>query len=98
MTTAAMWQLANPKHKLWDWTNGAFYAGISAAYETTKDKNLLNAMIEMGNKNEWKPGPRLEHADDHAICQTYLDVYQIKKDQKMIAPFTEQMDKFLETP
>lgn len=98
MTTAAMWQLANPKHKLWDWTNGAFYAGISAAYETTKDKNLLNAMIEMCNKNEWKPGPRLEHADDHAICQTYLDVYRIKKDQKMIVPFTEQMDKFLATP
>jgi len=98
MTTAATWQLANPKHKLWDWTNGAFYAGISAAYQTTKDKKLLNAMIEMGNKNEWKPGPRLEHADDHAICQTYIDVYRIKKDQKMIDPFIAQMDKFITTP
>ena len=98
MTTAAMWQLANPKHDLWDWTNGAFYAGISAAYKTTGDKKLLNAMIEMGEKNQWKPGPRLQHADDHAICQTYLDVYRLKKDQKMITPFTEQMDKFLATP
>ncbi|HCY41275.1 MAG TPA: family 88 glycosyl hydrolase [Prolixibacteraceae bacterium] len=98
MTTAAMWQLANPKHKLYDWTNGAFYAGISAAYKTTGDKKLLNAMIEMGDKNEWKPGPRLEHADDHAICQTYIDVYRIKKDQKMINPFIAQMDKFITTP
>ena len=98
MTVAAMWQLANPKHNLYDWTNGAFYAGISAAYKTTGDKKLLNAMIEMGEKNEWKPGPRLEHADDHAICQTYIDVYRIKKDQKMIDPFTAQMDKFLTTP
>lgn len=98
MTKAAMWQLANPKHQLWDWTNGAFYAGVSAAYQTTGDKNLLNAMIEMGDKNQWKPGPRLQHADDHAICQTYIDVYRIKKDQKMITPFIEQMDKFLTTP
>jgi unsaturated rhamnogalacturonyl hydrolase len=98
MTTAAMWQLANPKHALYDWTNGAFYAGISAAYKTTGDKKLLNAMIEMGDKNEWKPGPRLEHADDHVICQTYIDVYRIKKNQKMIAPFMSQMDKFLTTP
>ena len=98
MTTAAMWQLANPKHELWDWTNGAFYAGISAAYKTTNDKKLLNAMIEMGEKNQWKPGSRLQHADDHAICQTYIDVYRIKKDQQMIYPFIGQMDKFLATP
>ena len=98
MNTAAIWQLANPKHELWDWTNGAFYAGVSAAYKTTGEKKLLNAMIEMGENNQWKPGPRLQHADDHAICQTYIDVYRLKKDQKMIAPFIEQMDKFLVTP
>lgn len=98
MATAALWQLANPKHTLYDWTNGAFYAGISAAYKTTNDKKLLNAMLEMGEKNEWKPGPRLEHADDHAICQTYIDVYRIKKDRKMLDPFIVQMDKFLSTP
>ncbi len=98
MIKAAQWQLANPKHELYDWTNGAFYAGISAAYKTTGDKSLLNAMVEMGEKNQWNPGPRLQHADDHAICQTYVDVYRLKKDKKMIAPFIEQMDKFLETP
>jgi len=98
MLAATTWQLANPKHSLWDWTNGAFYAGISSAYKSTKDKTYLNAMLEMGEKNQWKPGPRLEHADDHAICQTYIDAFRIKKDQKMIAPFIEQMDKFLVTP
>lgn len=98
MTTAAMWQLAHPKHQLWDWTNGAFYAGISAAYKTTGDKELLKAMVDMGEKNQWKPGPRLLHADDIAICQTYVDVYRIKKDPAMIKPFTESMEKFLVTP
>jgi len=98
MTNAVVWQLAHPNHELWDWTNGAFYAGVSAAYKTTGDKTLLNAMIEMGEKNQWKPGPRLQNADDHTICQTYIDVFRLKKDQKMIEPFIEQMDKFLSTP
>ncbi|MBL7966752.1 MAG: glycoside hydrolase family 88 protein [Prolixibacteraceae bacterium] len=98
MTKAAMWQLANPKHELWDWTNGAFYAGISAAHRTTGNKEFLNAMIAMGEKNAWNPGPRLEHADDHAICQTYIDVFRIKKDHAMIDPFIAQMNKFLQAP
>jgi rhamnogalacturonyl hydrolase YesR len=98
MLKTALWQFANPKHELWDWTNGAFYAGVSAAYKATGDKNYLNAMIEMGEKNQWKPGPRLEHADDHAICQTYIDVFRVKKDNKMIDPFIAQMDKFMATP
>lgn len=98
MIRAALWQLENPKHDLYDWTNGAFYAGIFAAYETTGDKRLMDAMLEMGEKNQWKPGPRLQHADDHAICQTYIDLYRIQKDQKMIGPFIEQMNKFITTP
>ena len=94
---ATAWQLKNPKHKLWDWTNGAFYAGVFAAYETTGSEKIMKAMLEMGETNEWKAGPRLHHADDHAICQTYIDVFRIKKDEKMIQPFVETMDEFINT-
>ncbi len=98
MTKAAMWQFANPKHELWDWTNGAFYAGVSAGYKTTGDKKILEAMIKMGETTQWKPGPRLQHADDIAICQTYIDMFRIKKDKAMIQPFIDNMNKFLVTP
>lgn len=98
MIKAAMWQFDNPKHDLWDWTNGAFYAGVSAAYQTTGDKKILDAMNKMGETNKWKPGPRLQHADDIAICQTYIDMFRIKKDKAMIQPFIDAMDKFLVTP
>jgi rhamnogalacturonyl hydrolase YesR len=98
MLDAAKWQLTHPQYDLWDWTNGAFYAGISAAYKTTKNKVYLDAMISMGEKNEWKPGPRTMHADDHAIAQTYIDVYRIKKDPKMLEPFQKMMDNFLVQP
>ncbi|WP_299579750.1 glycoside hydrolase family 88 protein [uncultured Sunxiuqinia sp.] len=98
MKKATFWQLKNPKHKLYDWTNGAFYAGVFAAYETTGSQKIWKALMEMGEANEWKPGPRLQHADDHAICQTYIDIYRIEKDEKMIAPFRETADKIMATP
>lgn len=98
MINAATWQFAHPKHELYDWTNGAFYAGVSAAYQATGNKKYLDAMMEMGQKNEWKPGPRLLHADDYAICQTYVDLYRIKKDKALIQPFIDRMEEFLKTP
>lgn len=98
MKKALKWQLDNPKHQLYDWTNGAFYAGVFAAYETTGSKKIWKAMESMGEETGWKPGPRLHHADDYAICQTYVDMYRKTGDEKMIAPFAESMEKFLATP
>jgi rhamnogalacturonyl hydrolase YesR len=86
MMSVAKWQLANPKHELWDWTNGAFYAGIFAAYETMKSPELMDALMQMGEKNAWGPGKRFDHADDIVINQTYLDVYRLKKDKRMLQP------------
>ena len=86
MLQVARWQLANPKHELFDWTNGAFYTGVFAAYETTKSKELWDAMLKMGEANKWGPGKRFDHADDIAINQTYLDIYRITKDKKMLQP------------
>src|SRR4030095_8731576 len=67
MLSVAKWQLANPNHPLYDGTNGAFYAGIFAAWETTRSAELMSAMMEMGEKNGWKPGRRFDHADDIVI-------------------------------
>ncbi len=86
MLKVADWQLKNPKHELYDWTNGAFYAGVFAAYETTKSPEIMKALMDMGEKNNWQPGNRFDHADDIVISQTYIDLYRLKKDKKMIQP------------
>jgi unsaturated rhamnogalacturonyl hydrolase len=86
MLKVADWQLKNPKHDLFDWTNGAFYAGVFAAYETTKSPEIMKALMEMGEKNKWHIGRRFDHADDIVISQTYIDLYRLKKDRKMIQP------------
>jgi len=98
MTAAALWQLEHPKHDLYDWTNGAFYAGLTAAWNTTGSKTIYQALIDMGEANGWKPGERLHHADDYAICQTYIDLYRLAKDQKMIQPTIDSVNKWIATP
>lgn len=98
MKKVTAWQLKNPKHELTDWTNGAFYVGVSAAWETTKSKKIYQAMMDMGKANEWKPGKRWYHADDIAICQTYVDLYKVEKRQEMIQPFIDTLDLFMKKP
>src|SRR5215813_3111966 len=93
MLKVAEWQLVHPNHELYEWTNGAFYAGLFAAYETTRSPALMNAMMDMGEKNQWKPGPRFDHADDITIGQTYIDLYRIKRDRKMIEPLITTVDR-----
>ncbi|HVE56675.1 MAG TPA: glycoside hydrolase family 88 protein [Pyrinomonadaceae bacterium] len=93
MLKVADWQLKNPKHELYDWTNGAFYAGVFAAYETTKSPEIMKALMEMGERNNWQTGKRFDHADDIVISQTYIDIYRLKKDRKMIQPTIDAIRK-----
>jgi len=92
------WQLAHPKHALTDWTNGAFYSGVFAAYQATKSKWVLDSLMAMGARTNWQPGPRYDHADDIAICQTYLNLYSLKKDQRMIQPTLAVVEKMRTEP
>ena len=84
LLTVANWQLAHPRHPLTDWTNGAFYVGVFAAYEATKSPQLLDSLLAMGERNRWRPGPKYGHADDIAISQTYFNLYRLRKEPRMI--------------
>lgn len=98
MTKVTTWQLNNPKHNPRDWTNGAFYAGVFAAWEATRSKNIYKAMMEMGNKAQWKPFNRWYHADDVAICQTYIDLYRNENRPEMIQPTIDTLKIFMANP
>lgn len=92
------WQLKHPKHAPNDWTNGAFYAGVVAAYKTTKSKVILDSLLALGERTGWQPGRRYDHADDIAISQTFIDVYRVKKDQKMNQPTIDTVEKLRRVP
>ena len=80
-----------------DWTFAALYAGYSAAAKTLPDAGYEEALLAMGAKFDWKLGPRLTHADDQAIGQTYLDLYEQKRETNRIAPTQEQFDTLMKT-
>ncbi len=80
------WQMKNPNHKETDWTNAAFFAGVFAAYQTTQSARILDSLMAVGERNHWLPNSRFDHADDIAISQTYIDLYRLKKEQRMIQP------------
>jgi rhamnogalacturonyl hydrolase YesR len=97
MKKVADWQLANPgKHATTDWTQGALYAGMMALGNL--DAKYVDAMVKVGEKNDWKLGPRVYHADDHAVGQMYCEVYQLRHDAKMIGPMKAVFDQILANP
>ena len=101
MNKAAEWQVAHPKHRQDDWTNGAFYAGMFAAWETTKSQKIYDAMMAMArDSNDWRPARRWYHADDHVISQTYMDLYRVEKNKKpeMLQPTIDTLVKFISEP
>ena len=56
MLKTAEWQIKHPKHAQNDWTNGAFYAGMFAAWEATRSQTIYNAMLSMGeDSTQWRP-------------------------------------------
>ena len=81
-----------------DWTFAALYTGFMAAAKTLPEPKYEDAMLEVGNKFDWKLGPRLIHADDQAIGRTYLDLYRDYHEARMINPTREQFDALMKMP
>lgn len=99
MRKVAEWQLkrAEPDFDQ-DWTFATLYAGFMAVPDAAGGKQYREAMERMGMKFDWQPGPRLAHADDQAIGQTYLELYARKHDPPMIAPIRARMDAVMQLP
>ena len=96
MRLVADWQLkrAEPRFNH-DWTYAALYAGFMAVPRDVHGSQYQDAMLAMGRKFDWQPGPRPEHADDQAIGQTYIELYFKYHDASMIAPIRQRMDNLM---
>jgi len=96
---AADWQLAHPgRWKADEWHNGAFYTGVMALAGLSASPRFHDAMMAVGEKQQWQLGPRPYHADDHCIGQMYAELYFQHGDTKMIAPMRERFDYILAHP
>ena len=95
----ADWQLehAQPDFNQ-DWTYAALYAGFMAVPDAAGGKKYRQAMLRMGKRFNWQPGPRVPHADDQAIGQTYLELYERSHDAAMLDPIRARMDAVMQLP
>jgi unsaturated rhamnogalacturonyl hydrolase len=96
MKAVADWQLENPsKHRTTDWTYAAGFAGLTAWAQMNDSDSYFEALKDFGEKNNWQLGRRPYHADDHAVAQMYLALYEKYRDPAMIAPLIERFDWIL---
>src|SRR4051812_18869730 len=61
-------ETVNPR----SWQQGAFWVGMTHLADISGEKRFADAITSMGKSNEWLPGMRPYHADDHVIGQSYL--------------------------
>jgi unsaturated rhamnogalacturonyl hydrolase len=99
LRTVADWQLKRAEGNYQqDWTLAAMYTGFMAIPSAVNGETYRDAMIRMGRQFNWQLGPRPEHADDHAVGQTYLELYELKHDPAMLTPTRDSMDALLKRP
>ncbi len=92
----ADWQLANPsKHPLYDWTQAPFFMGLENLHQVSGDARYLDALKQFGQQVAFGPGPRVTHADDHAVLQAWLSLYELDKDPAKLKPAVEHFDRLL---
>lgn len=99
MRKVADWELSRSEPNfVQDWTYAALYAGFMAVPDAAGGQKYREAMVRMGKKFEWQPGPRLAHADDQAVGQTYLELYRRFHDPAMLGPIRTRMDAVMKLP
>lgn len=81
-----------------DWTFAALYAGYMAAAHALPEPRYEAAMLDMGNRFGWMPGPRKTVADDQAVAQTYLGLLRDYDEPRMLLPTEAQFDALMKQP
>lgn len=95
----ADWQLANPSGRaLTHWVPAAFYVGVMSFAEAVNEPRYRDAMRSMSERTRWQPGPRMRHADDHAVTQTYLELFLLDRRPPQVAPTLALFDELVTLP
>jgi len=99
MKLVADWQLSRmPAEAQVDWTWAALYAGFMGVPEKVSGDKYRKAMLEVGERLNWQPGPRVLHADDQAVGQMYMEQYFLHKDPKMMDAMRARLDAEIAAP
>jgi rhamnogalacturonyl hydrolase YesR len=77
---------------------GAFWVGMTHLAHVSGQKRFTDAILAQGKANNWRPGDRVYHADDHVIAQSYLWAARHGAGAEVIGPIRGSFDAILAAP
>lgn len=82
------------------WTRGVYFEGLFALYSLCQKEEYKDYICTWGDFHEWKPrnGNATRDADDYCCGQTYIDMYNLFHEEKMIANVREHAEMLVDTP
>ena len=93
----ADWQLKNPnKISVLNWVQGPFINGLMAIGNLPGGKKYIKAVNEIGKKEKWGVIDTKWKANDHCTPQSWIEMFEIKKNPMMIEPICKELDKVIE--
>ena len=95
--SAADWQLNNPdKTPILDWVQGPFINGLVAIGNLSGGKKYLKVVNGLGFREKWGVINTQWKANDHCTPQSWIEMYEKKRDDLMIEPVRKELDHIIE--
>ena len=92
------WEVNGFKKPKYNWTYGTAYTGIFELGKISGNEKYINFLTAIGDDLKWDTGKRRFFADDYCVAQTFCNLYLLKKEAKMIAPFKMLADSITARP
>jgi rhamnogalacturonyl hydrolase YesR len=99
------YELANPNYAdnwqrdiLNGWIRATFYPGLLAMHRVSNDQKYINEAVDWGNTVKWMPAARFRHADDLICGASYIEMYEIFNEPKMLSGIQNRCDSIMEQP
>lgn len=80
------------------WIAGALYLGMYDWAELSGEEGHFNWLKKVFNRQYWQVADRMYHADDVCVSQTYIDMYNKYKEEKMLLPTLARIDWVINNP
>ena len=82
------------------WTRAVYFEGLFALYTIYPQDAYFDYIYTWGDFHEWKPryGNTTRNADDYCCGQTYIDMFRICREQKMMKNLRAHAGMLVATP
>tara|TARA_Y100001968_G_scaffold44685_1_gene34774 strand:+ start:1370 stop:2482 length:1113 start_codon:yes stop_codon:yes gene_type:complete len=108
MQQVADWQIAHfhddmERENEWEnrfnaWTYGALYIGMEKWAQMAPSDKYYQFLLEAAANNNWDLGPGKYHADDQAVGQLYLSLYEKFQQPHMLAKVLKRTEWIMNNP